>query len=102
MKATLTGALAVGGISILAATAAFGAGSVRIVGATVVDPAANPNVVSVPYPGYTVYSGNDAELPASSCYWTRMPIYDPNRNVIGWRGRPVAVCPAPRISAEAK
>jgi hypothetical protein len=101
MKATLT-ALAAGGILTITATAVFAAGSVSVTGAIVVDPAANPSVVAVPYPGYIIYSGHDAELPASNCYWTRMPIYDPNRNVIGWRGRPVAVCPQPRISAQAE
>ena len=35
---------------------------------------------------------NAAPLPGPGCYWTRMPVYDMYGNVIGWRGRPVAVC----------
>jgi hypothetical protein len=102
MKAMLAGALAVGGILGFVSTTTLAAGSVVVMGAVVVDPAANPSVVGVPYPGYIAYSGHEAEPPASNCYWTRMPIYDPSRNVIGWRGRPVAVCPEPRISADAR
>ena len=30
--------------------------------------------------------------PGPGCYWTRMPVYDMYGNVVGWRGRPVAVC----------
>jgi len=46
-----------------------------------------------PYPGYVVYSGAYASPPPPGCYWTRQPVYDAVGNVIGWRGRPVAVCP---------
>jgi hypothetical protein len=48
---------------------------------------------TAPDPGYIRYSEYSAALPDSSCYWTRMPVYDFSHNVIGWRGRPVAVCP---------
>ena len=54
--------------------------------------AARPAYVVAPAPGYIVYSGYAAPLPGPSCYWTRMPVYDAYGNVIGWRGRPVAVC----------
>lgn len=54
--------------------------------------AARPAYVVAPGPGYVVYSGYAAPLPGPSCYWTRMPVYDAYGNVIGWRGRPVAVC----------
>jgi hypothetical protein len=54
--------------------------------------AAGPAYVVAPAPGYVVYSGYAAPLPGPSCYWTRMPVYDAYGNVIGWRGRPVAVC----------
>lgn len=54
-----------------------------------------------PYPGYIVYSGYDGALPGPNCYWTGMPVYDAERNVVGWRGRPVAVCPRVRMSAQA-
>jgi hypothetical protein len=39
-----------------------------------------------------VYPAYAAPLPGPGCYWTRMPVYDMYGNVIGWRGRPVAVC----------
>ena len=45
-----------------------------------------------PGPGYVVYPGYAAALPGPNCYWTRMPVYDRFGNVVGWRGRPVAVC----------
>ena len=103
MKATLA---VLGAAATLAAatSASFGAGSVSVTGAIVVDPAANvrPAYVAAPAPGYIVYSDHDAVLPGPNCYWTRMPLYDNNRTVIGWRGRPVAVCPQPRISAQAQ
>jgi hypothetical protein len=51
------------------------------------------SVPTAPYPGYIEYSKEATALPASNCYWTRMPIYDSSNGVIGWRGRPVAVCP---------
>jgi hypothetical protein len=57
-----------------------------------------PAYVTAPDPGYIVYSGDAAALPGR-CYWTRMPVYDSARTVIGWRGRPVAVCPPSRVSA---
>ena len=100
MKAMLAAALAVGGILSFATTAALAADFVAVRGAVVVDPAANPNVVAVPYPGYIVYSDYAAALPGPNCFWTRMPIYDTDRTVIGWRGRPVAVCPQPKVSAD--
>src|SRR5712691_2306179 len=34
-----------------------------------------------------------AVAPAPGCYWTRMPVYDYYGNVVGYRGRPVVVCP---------
>src|SRR5215472_16504788 len=45
-----------------------------------------------PQPGYVTYSSG-AALPRPSCYWTRMPVYDSNSHLIGWRGAPLAVCP---------
>jgi hypothetical protein len=54
--------------------------------------AAAPAYVVAPAPGYVVYSGYAAPLPGPNCYWSRMPVYDAYGNVIGWRGRPVAVC----------
>src|SRR6266567_3765132 len=47
---------------------------------------------AAPGPGYVVYPAYAAPLPGPGCYWTRMPVYDMYGNVVGWRGRPVAVC----------
>jgi hypothetical protein len=80
-----------------AATASVGAGLVDgIAGSAIVGKPAEdvrPAYLAGPDQGYIVYSGYAAALPAPTCYWTRMPVYDSDRNVIGWRGRPVAVCP---------
>ena len=48
--------------------------------------------VAVPPTGFVAYPGYAVALPGPNCYWTRMPVYDPYGRVIGWRGRPVAVC----------
>jgi hypothetical protein len=88
---TATAALVIG------TAASFGAGSVddflkvAIVGTPTAD--ARPAYLATPEPGYIVYTGYAAALPAPNCYWTRMPVYDFDHNVIGWRGRPTAVCP---------
>ena len=78
------------------ATASYGAGSIDdfLKVAIVGKPAAEvrPTYLAMPEPGYIRYAGYAAELPAPSCYWTRMPLYDAYGNVVGWRGRPVAVC----------
>jgi hypothetical protein len=60
-----------------------------------------PLFPTAPYPGYILYSSYMGPLPASNCFWTRMPVYDAGRNVVGWRGRPVAVCPIAKVSAQA-
>jgi H+/Cl- antiporter ClcA len=77
------GAFAAGLIGGLAAGA--------IVGSAIAN--SRPAYVVAPGPGYAVYPGYAAVLPGPGCYWTRMPVYDVYGNVIGWRGRPVAVCP---------
>jgi hypothetical protein len=51
-----------------------------------------PAYVVAPGPGYVAYPGYAAALPGPDCYWTRRPVYDAYGNVVGWRGRPVAVC----------
>jgi hypothetical protein len=61
---------------------------------------ARPSHVAVAPSGYIAYADSDAALPAPSCYWARKPLYDIDGSVIGWRGRPVAVCPEPRVSAD--
>jgi hypothetical protein len=107
MKKTLTALVAAAGVA--AATAVsptpadarcygcgVGAGLVggfvagAIVGSAVAS--ARPAYVVAPGPGYVVYSGYAAPLPGPNCYWTRMPVYDAYGNMVGWRGRPVAVC----------
>jgi hypothetical protein len=96
MKTILTALIAAATLAV-ATAASFAAGSiddflkVAIVGKAAAD--VRPAYVATPDPGYIAYSGYAAALPAPSCYWARMPVYDFDRNVIGWRGRPVAVCP---------
>jgi hypothetical protein len=50
-------------------------------------------IASRPPPGYVVYPGYAAAVSAPGCYWTRIPVYDPYGNIVGWRGRPAQVCP---------
>jgi hypothetical protein len=104
MKTILT-ALAAAATLAFVIPASSGAGLVEdfVAGAIVGNATADerPAYVAVPDPGYIVYSGDAAALPGPSCYWTRMPVYDSDRTVIGWRGRPVAVCPPPRVSSGA-
>ena len=108
MKKTLTALVAAAGVA--AATAVsptpadarcygcgVGAGVVgglvagAIIGSAVAAPPP-PAVVVAPGPGYVAYPAYAAALPGPNCYWTRMPVYDAYGNVVGWRGRPVAVC----------
>jgi hypothetical protein len=63
-----------------------------IVGSAIANSAPAPYVVAPP-PGYVVYPGYAAAVAAPSCYWTRMPVYDAFGRPVGWRGRPVMVCP---------
>jgi hypothetical protein len=107
MKKTLMPLLAAATIAVsLAGTAtdasaqrgggAFAAGLVGgLVGGAIIGSAvANSRPAYVaPGPGYVVYPGYAAAVPAPGCYWTRMPVYDYAGNVVGWRGRPVVVCP---------
>jgi len=75
---------------------AFAAGLIGglAAGAIVGSAIANSRPYAVaPAPGYVVYPGYAAAVPAPGCYWTRMPVYDYAGNVVGWRGRPVVVCP---------
>ncbi len=99
MKTTLT-VLSTAVTLIAATSASFGAGSVSVAGAIVVSAGADarPQYLAAPNTGYIIYSDYPAALPSPTCYWTRMPIYDANRSVIGWRGRPIGVCP--RVSAQ--
>jgi hypothetical protein len=75
---------------------AVGAGVVGglVAGAIIGSAVANsrPAYVVAPGPGYVAYPAYAAALPGPNCYWTRMPVYDAFGNVVGWRGRPVAVC----------
>src|SRR5262245_46964493 len=93
MKASFT-AIVVAAAGLAATSASLAAGSVTVTDTIVVDSAnGHPAHVATPAPGYIGYPGYAAALPGANCYWTRMPMYDDEHNVIGWRGRPVAVCP---------
>jgi hypothetical protein len=95
-------------VALLATAIAASRGAGLIDGATsaavVGSPAASlrPAYLPAPEPGYIVYPDSADALPSASCYWTRKPLYDLDHHVIGWRGRPVAVCPQAKLSAEAK
>jgi len=96
MKAMIT-ALAAAAALTAGTAASFGAGLAdglvtdAIAGKAVAE--MRPPYLAAPDPGYIVYTGYAAALPGPGCYWARTPVYDSDRNVIGWRGRPVAVCP---------
>ncbi len=108
MKKTLAALLAAATIAVVTAASptpadarcygcGVGAGLVGgfVAGALIGSAVANagaPAYVVAPAPGYVVYSGYAAPLPGPNCYWTRVPLYDAYGNVVGWRGRPVAVC----------
>jgi hypothetical protein len=99
MKSTLAG-IAVGTFAV-ATTISVDAASVNVPDSIDTVAIVQPAYVAAPNPRYIVYSHN-AALPGPGCYWTRMPMYDAHHEVIGWRGRPQAVCPDPRVSAEAE
>jgi len=90
MKAILT-ALVAAAIITAASAASFAAEGAA--SSTRVATNLRPIYLTAPEPGYILYSGYTAALPEPTCYWTRMPIHDSTNKVIGWRGRPVAVCP---------
>ena len=94
MKVVLAALFAAATLAAAAATS-LGADTVRVTGPIVVSAATElrPAYVTSPDPGYISYADNSAALPGLNCYWTRLPLYDLDHNVIGWRGRPVAVCP---------
>ena len=60
-----------------------------------------PSYLAAQRPEYIVYSDSAAALPGPNCYWTRQPVYDADFKVVGWRGRPLAVCPQASQSAQA-
>jgi hypothetical protein len=91
--------LAVAAMSGVAMPAAWSGGSITIV--TADNPNSEPLYVAAPRPDYIVYADDTAPLPGPNCYWTRVPVYDAEHNVVGWRGRPLAVCPQARASAQA-
>jgi hypothetical protein len=103
MKTVLTSSFAISSLAVALASAQ-GANLIEdfVAGVIVGSPGVNarPSYVAVADPGYIVYSDYAAALPGPNCFWTRMPIYDTDRTVIGWRGRPVAVCPQPKVSAD--
>jgi hypothetical protein len=99
MKKTVTALLAAAAIAAsLAATptpASAGGGGAFAAGlfGGLVGGAIIGSALARPYPGYVAYSGVYASPPPPGCYWTRQPVYDAVGNIVGWRGRPVAVCP---------
>jgi hypothetical protein len=93
MKAIL---VAVNAGAVLAAATVLSAGgnSVHLTSPIIGSASAQPIRPTEPYPGYIAYADNDVAVPTRGCYWTRLPVYDNARKVVGWLGRPVAVCPA--------
>lgn len=89
LAASATDASAQRGGAVAAGVAAGFIGG-AIVGSAIAN--SRPAYVVAPAPGYVVYSGYAAPLPGPNCYWTRQPVYGPYGNVIGWRGRAIAVC----------
>ena len=92
LAGTATDASAQRGAGAFAAGLIGGLAAGAIVGSAIANSAPAPYAVA-PAPGYVVYPGYAAAVPAPGCYWTRMPLYDAYGNVVGWRGRPVVVCP---------
>jgi hypothetical protein len=88
---------AVGAVAILAGATLYSRGGDSVsVSSTIVAGApisTRPAYPTEPYPGYIAYADYDVTVPAPGCYWTRLPVYDNARTVVGWLGRPIAVCP---------
>jgi hypothetical protein len=93
LAGTATDASAQRGGGAFAAGLIGGLAAGAIVGSAIANSGPGPAYVVAPGPGYVVYPGYAAAVPAPGCYWTRMPLYDAYGNVVGWRGRPVVVCP---------
>jgi hypothetical protein len=95
MKAIL---VAVGVVASLAVATeiSLGGDSIKLTSALIAaaPTSAQPAHPIEPHPGYIAYAEHDVAAPAPGCYWTRLPVYDNARNIVGWLGRPVAVCPA--------
>jgi hypothetical protein len=89
--------VAFGAVVIFAAATVFSLGgdSVKATSAIIAGASASaqPTYPTEPHPGYIAYADHDVTVPASGCYWTRLPVYDNARKLVGWLGRPVAVCP---------
>jgi hypothetical protein len=91
LAGSVTDASAQRGAGAFAAGLIGGLAAGAIVGSAIAN--SQPAYVVAPGPGYVVYPAYAAPLPGPSCYWTRMPVYDAYGRPVGWRGRPVAVCP---------
>ena len=94
MKATL---VAIGVGAILAATTMLSLGGdlvlvtrAIVTGTSSTEPLAHS---AEPHTGYIAYEDRNLTPPEPGCSWIRLPIYDTERNVVGWRGRPLVVCP---------
>jgi hypothetical protein len=106
MKKTLTALCAAAAFAVFAASVpttaearcvgcVVGAGVGGFVAGAIVGSAianSQPAYVVAPPVGYVAYPAYYAALPGPNCFWTRRPVYDAYGNVVGWRGRPVAVC----------
>jgi hypothetical protein len=100
MKKTLTTLLAAATVvsalagSATTASAGGGGGFVPgLLGGFVAGAIVGGAIASRPAPGYVVYPGYAAPVAYPGCYWTNVPVYDRFGNVVGWRGRPMQVCP---------
>jgi hypothetical protein len=101
MKKTLTVLFAASALALAtaasptpAAAGCYGCGvGAGLVGGFVAGAIVGSALAVAPAPGYVAYAEYGAPLPGPACYWTRRPVYDYYGHVIGWRGRPVAVCP---------
>jgi hypothetical protein len=51
------------------------------------------SLAAMPQPVYIPYTEANLAAPAPGCNWERMPVYDTDGHVNGWRGDPVEVCP---------
>jgi hypothetical protein len=97
MKKTLTTLLAAATVAAALAGSATTASAQRglvpgLLGGFVAGAIVGGAIAASRPPGYVVYPGYAAPLSGPSCYWTRLPVYDPYGNIVGWRGRPVQVC----------
>jgi len=97
MKKALTGLLAAVAVAGMVATAPTQAYAQRWLGPAIVGGivggAVIGSILATRPRGYVVYPGYAEPVYGSGCYWASQPVYDPYGRVVGYRGRPVQVCP---------